>query len=404
MIVLTGLLIRIGVAAAFPMGWEFDLESYRIIGELLLSGENPYLVDPDRYPYFPGWMVVEAAIVWVTEHTPAPFWLIARTPQIIADVTLILVIHRILNSGFTGATLSPNVGAAIHAYNPAAIAIIAGHGQFDSVPILFLVLAIALLYRNTPVKSALVLGVGILLKPVPMLLGPLFLAHLEDWDTRLRYLIVAAAPTALFSIPFIIWDAKAYFSTTLGSSGCCWVGWVTGLMYTREMLGLFGVQIPRPPMFLITRVMKYLFIGLVFVGAWRYARNKSRTTMWSAVTAVLLLFYIVNPLASQYLYWTMPLILLVEIPIWYRGLHIAAAFSTVSLRYSTWFAVSRSPESIIDYVVHSLFFGSVIIFWLVSLLGIILLFNISILYDRLPKRLTDIGSQITGKSNIDREL
>lgn len=369
--------LRVVVASIFPHGATFDLESYRIVGEALLNGENIYRSHPSRYPYFPGWMLIEGAGVWAANASPLPFWLIIRLPPIVADVSICVIIYQILQHELGDSDVRPLSGAAIHAANPVAIAVVAGHGQFDSLPILGLILAIYLFRQQRFKLSSLALGTGIVLKPIPAFMGLLFLSDRESTPGRVWYFSLAAVPTAILSLPFILSAPKPFIQSTVGYESGSAVSWFAAVDIIGEGVRLVGLSppvIPQPPALTIS---KYLLVVLVLAFSYWYSKSDEVFNLWEGSLAIILLFYVIPAgVAVQYLYWAMPFLLLVRFPFWYRALQIGSSFSAISLWYFITYGLpDDASHSVMGYGAYAAIALAISIFWLSSMTGLYLLAN-----------------------------
>lgn len=152
------LLIRLVVAYTDP-GASYDIDSYRIQAQAVLNGQNIYEMTY-RYPYPPVWMYMPAASWRLADWFPIPFYFWVKLPAIVAD----LLIGWLLASWPNSVGIkNPNWRAALYLFNPIAILISAGHGQFDSIVILFVLLAVRFLLDRHLARSALSLSVSIAL-------------------------------------------------------------------------------------------------------------------------------------------------------------------------------------------------------------------------------------------------
>ena len=381
-LVIVAILLRVGVAFIFPMGAKYDLVSYRLVGEAVLNGENVFQVLPDRYPYFPGWMLIDALAKLVAKSLGIPFWLVIRLPQIAADATIVVVIYESIKQSLSGSDLSPLQGAAFHAFNPVAIAIIGGHGQFDSLPILALILSIGFVLLGRDDLSAVVLGLGIALKPTPIFMGLLLLGYLSNTRSRIRYFLLAAAPTAILSIPFLLLSPITYIQSTIGYSSGALMSWLTPLLLVEAVATppdtALGIPFPNIPQGVILTITKFGFLASVLVVSWlfwkrdRYGYNIS-LSLWSASLLIVLLFYTISAaLAAQYPYWAMPFLPLVGLSNRYRIGLMFSGFAVSALYYTKSYALAGEITfNIIVLSVYGLFVVSIYVFWLVSAIGVV---------------------------------
>lgn len=177
------LVLRLVPAAALqlpedPLIW-FDMDSYRLVGDLVRAGEDVYS-RPDRYPYLPFQMHWMAAAGWLGDAGVVPFLLAAKFPQPVADAAIACVV-----AAWTGWTAAQRLrGGLVYALNPMTPITAAIHGQFDSVPTFFLLLAVFSL-RHEPAGdrraalAGLAVGFAVLSKTWPVFTAAVAVARRE---------------------------------------------------------------------------------------------------------------------------------------------------------------------------------------------------------------------------------
>lgn len=266
------------------------------------------------YPYPPVWIWIVWAMAQLS-HAGIPFYITIKLPAIAADlvITVLLFSHEISRRGWaTGALVAP----ALWALNPVPAIVAAGHGQFDSLPALCMVIAVLLLRRpgeSSRSLAALALGVGISLKVYPVLLLP-FLVFTAPRQSRLRVVALAFVPVlaamAIYTVvagynPGMLTDVLGYRSSAdLGYSA---------------ILRLFAVE--------PSRIVGMLIIVLAtdVMVLWALTQSRiypSRPDL--AAAALFAAFYVVTPRGSvQYLVWGVPFMALA-----FRRLYLA--FSAVA--------------------------------------------------------------------------
>jgi Gpi18-like mannosyltransferase len=164
------LIFLITITIRFPIayisqGASYDMESYATIGNSVLRGNlNPYIFE-GRYPYPPFWMFFEAGIVWIAYNSCLPFHFIAKIPSIFFDGGIALILYQLLERRAVIWSLS-------YAINPISLLVTAGHGQFDSIALFFLLLSVLLIKKNKYILSSIFLSFGILTKIYPILAIP----------------------------------------------------------------------------------------------------------------------------------------------------------------------------------------------------------------------------------------
>jgi len=199
LVVMLALAVRLVPAVAFKLApgalVNFDIDSYRIVGNLLRSGQDVYS-EPARYPYLPFQMYFSAAASWLASHNAGPFDLLVKLPQILADAAIPALL---LTFRGKGVTRERAVGAAaIYAVNPLSTLVVSVHGQFDSIPAFFALLAVWTVTRRrasllTALMAGAALGLGILAKSWPVILVPIVAWQLPAWRERAMTAAMAAA-------------------------------------------------------------------------------------------------------------------------------------------------------------------------------------------------------------------
>jgi hypothetical protein len=194
----TALLVRLAPWIVFRMppgaAAAFDTESYRIVAQLLRAGQDVYS-HTTRHPYLPLQMYVMALASWVADLSGLDFAMLVKLPAIAADAVIPLVIARWTSESVTPATAAR--AALVYALNPMSTLIVALHGQFDSLPLLFLLWSLLRLRGGRDTRSValsgLLFGLAILWKTWPVILAPLLLAQLPSWRHRGLFAVSLAA-------------------------------------------------------------------------------------------------------------------------------------------------------------------------------------------------------------------
>jgi hypothetical protein len=284
-----------------------DVARYeRVARHLLDVSANPYTTER-LYPYPPPWAAVEAAALALERAGIGSFAVNVKLPVLAADLGIVALLARAAALG-----LAPPLAAWLYALHPVSLLITGAHGQFDAIPLAFLLLAVLLAERGRGAASALALGAGIAAKSFPVLALP-FLAFAggAGWRPALRYAALALAPGALLLLPFAMADAHALRRELFAYGGIADFGW-TGVARGVEW-ALSGV-LPRSE-------ARYWPVAaaaskLAFLAYWAALALLVRTRRLElpprrAVLAVLLGFAVVYGLQSaQYLLWLVPVALL----------------------------------------------------------------------------------------------
>ncbi|HLJ80158.1 MAG TPA: glycosyltransferase family 87 protein, partial [Ktedonobacterales bacterium] len=175
-------------------GASYDMLSYRIQADTVFRHVNVYTATT-RYPYPPVWIWIIALVRWVSNTLGARFDAIAKIPATVGDLAtvVVLLLYSYRRFGWCWLTLIPMV---LYALNPVALLIGAGHGQFDSLVIFFVLLAMYLRGARQDqhiVWGALALGVAIALKGYPALALPYFVVSAPR-GSRILTAVVAFVP------------------------------------------------------------------------------------------------------------------------------------------------------------------------------------------------------------------
>ena len=281
-----------------------DVHRYQRMGRHLLDVSwNPY--ETKRlYPYPPLWAPFEAGAEWLSRHGLGSFAIDVKLPVLFADLLIALALVAAGRAG-----RAPPAAAWIYAVHPVSILVTGFHGQFDSIALLFVLLATGALARGRRDGSALFLAAAIGTKSFPVLLVPFFaFAGAASWGKALRYAFLATAPVALLLLPFAMADLPALRRELLAYSGIADFGW-TG--FVRGVTWLATGDLARSE----ARVWPVASAAskVLFLAAWSALVLATRRG-WLAFTpaqAGLATFVAFNvfygALSAQYLLWVVPL-------------------------------------------------------------------------------------------------
>ena len=139
MVFLLILVLRIAIAAQFR--GNFDSDSYLIVADAVLSGQNVYAVT-DRYNYSPFWAYVVAALWSVSAPNLGLFVLLAGLLQVAVDVATAGLLLRLARDRLHFAPEEARRAALLFFSNPVSVLISCAHGQFDGLSILFFLAAV----------------------------------------------------------------------------------------------------------------------------------------------------------------------------------------------------------------------------------------------------------------------
>jgi hypothetical protein len=291
----------------------FDLESMRIVAGLLRAGNDVYS-ETTRYPYLPLHMYVMAVASWLAERWGLSFEMLVKLPAVLADAAIVLVLARWF--GERGRADDGRRAALIYALNPLSIAVCAIHGQFDSLPLFFLLLS--LVWLSSPASAVLggaAFGMAILEKPWPAMLIPVTLWGLRGLRLRVRFLAGGATVgIAALGVYFGIFG-KGFWTMLdlLGRYGGVVGHWGISLL-AQWLCGdsACGIAAWSPlSRRLVLMAAKVGLVGCLVVISF-LIRRAPRHRAW---TTVILFFYVVTyGWGFHYHMWVLPFLLLAEPP------------------------------------------------------------------------------------------
>jgi len=292
-----GLAIRLALAPFFGHHWD----SY-VWGEVareLWAGENPYQAALTRtwswgfYCYPPPWMLWCAAAYPAARLSYHAFLLVLKTPLVIADTLLALLLLRFISDRWGEARGS----YAFLAYflNPLSIYVTAVHGMFDSLAVLLGFAGLLALIDNRQRRGALLLGAGAAVKLYTAYLLPLLLLReykRSGWKSVLYFLLYYSIVPVAFSLPFFLIDPFAYlYAILFGNFGK--VGFMS--------IWVFFAGIASPTV--VTTAASLLTIVVYLLVLHRTYQND----LIYATFALLCTFLALSPKVSpQYVIWILP--------------------------------------------------------------------------------------------------
>ena len=226
-IVLFALFLRLLSLYFFRNIDNYDLQSYRIVGILTKNHINIYPSPADlRHPYLPFYMYLEALF--------SPLFL--KFINTIFDLGILYLVYLVSKKDLKTAFL--------YAVNPVTILIFTLHGQFDSLPIFFLLLSFRLASKGKDAFAVLSFSLSILVKTWPLIFILMLLKNL-----RKKHLILF---TAIFPILGILIYSHYFNSTPLNI--------INTIIHYQGLQGIWGFG------YLFRRkVFTYIFLILLFI-------------------------------------------------------------------------------------------------------------------------------------------
>lgn len=182
------------------LGYNYDLESYDIVSELVINGKNVY-ANTSRYNYGFIW----AAILGLLKTTSNLFGF-----KTIQGFHLLITLFLSLVDANIASLLKKNFSqkvALFFLFNPISILISGYHAQFDNFAILFGLLGwLAFTQQKSILKISLLFGISLTIKHILIFFIPfiLFMKYGKNFIQRFQIMFLSISIPVLTSIPFLL--------------------------------------------------------------------------------------------------------------------------------------------------------------------------------------------------------
>lgn len=275
---LIGVLVRVvGFIVGFHIS-NYDTQSWTLVGEATRQGISVY---PDiaalHQPYIPFFIYLTALpLMWI------------KVLLLLLDMGNLCLVYLLSKRNIPISFL--------YAANPITVMITAIHGQFDVLPVFFLLWAVYLLQNNYQWRSILVYSLAIASKTWPIFFAFSFMRRVRPW-----YAIVLAAlvPVLCIAVYGVIFE----------------IPWASMIMVIKNYRGVFGTWGLGQLVYMTTgissphetRWLRILFFAALGV----IALAMRRKDILDEILTLLLFFYAATfAFATQYLAWLVPFLLL----------------------------------------------------------------------------------------------
>lgn len=295
----------------FPKCYSYDLNSWNVVADLLMAGKNPYH-ETGMLNWPPFWMQLLFVFKKISLFTHVPFNEVLRGFLVLSEIFLGLVLYAALVR-FAKARRAARIVLVGIALNPICIYQVCQHCNFDVLVGFWILLAVYLLLRFQEESDAALwlgacfaVGLGAATKTVPLCLAPLLLISLR----RLK-LLERCLGAALMVVPITLSLSVLYVlepgdiqSKVLGYRSLAGTFGLTGLF------SLFGWDA-------LLRCWSAVFLaayGCAWVGLGWWLSRRERVAPAALVSLAVLLLLAIPSLgpgyAPQYVYWFLPLLVL----------------------------------------------------------------------------------------------
>ena len=311
-IFILAIIIRLVCLYLFRNANNYDLESYNLVGKLTLNKTSIYPnIANLHHPYFPFFLYLEAFAYYFKNNFINPIMII-KSVNLIFDLGILYLVYLLSKKNLKSVFL--------YAINPVTILITTFHGQFDVIPLFFILLSIYLIKLKNEIASILTFSAAIMIKTWPIIFIFLLFKKLKNKKIISFLLIFPIVSVIIYTIIFKS-SFIDIFKTIINYQGLwgIWGIWV--------FLGKWRLRWQKLSVMIF--LICFLFISY---------RNKKRTVI-KKILYLLYIFYIFTPNFSiQYFSWIIPF-LIIEKP---RKSLLLIVFITLTL-----FSYYASPGMVI---------------------------------------------------------
>ena len=344
---IVALLVRLVPAILLPVGAGYDVASYRLVAEALLAGEDVYTsAAVGRHPYLPLYMYALGFSLYLDLHTLIPFVIWVKLLPIVSDVAItgfIFIAAKKMGKSQDMALFL----ALLYALNPISILVTAYHGQFDSIPILLLLLAWYFWhFERKVVVSAVFLGFAVLVKTWPIVFLPIVFLRMKTWRVRFQYVFLVIGIPVLFTAAYILLfsaDPSPMLKRALTHSGPPGY-WGPGSILAVASKVNANAQAGYSGLLSINR---WLIIAAGVFSLWITRKDN---TLDALLTIILCVFVVSVGMGMQWLLWVIPFALLTYDIRWLNVYSLAGTAYLLLHLYGyhmyPWASVFLSPPAV----------------------------------------------------------
>ncbi len=326
-------LLLIGALAVRLIPLAFGIEStdillYRQQAMPVVQMENVYAVTRNLFPYTPVSMFYPALCLELSGILGIPFHVVIKLFAILSDVGIVLALYALGIKLFPRSTAIAS--AALYAFNPVSILVASFHGNIMPLVVLLMLMAY-LLFRVDPdrnlVVSGLLLSLAVGWRSFPILLLPFFLASLDQTAKKIRFTACVVAPVALSMIPFLWVQAAPMLHEMLGYSGWGIHHGPFGVLRGLHLLSLGRITWENPSEWTPwMSASKLAFLALYGLAAFF---SKRMGLLNGSLVTFFLFDVVYSGVASQYLIWAVPFLLLTQSRVMFWCYELAATYALV---------------------------------------------------------------------------
>ena len=285
-IFIIALVIRLICLYLFRNVTNYDLQSYLQVGELTLKGVNIY---PDvanlHHPYLPFFLYVEALAVYFGQSKIIVITLI-KVINIIFDLGILQLIYLLSKKNLKTCFL--------YAINPVTILITTLHGQFDVIPVFFILLTIYLLNKKQELLSVLSFSFAVFTKTWPILFLIPIVRRIKS--KKLIFLIIFFPALFIFIYIWLFKSSLFNISKTL--------------IYYQGLWGIWGPLSLLGKTIILWQKLSTLIFLICFFSYSILKRNKNLIEEF--LDLLFFFFVFTTNFSIQYFVWIVPFLYLIK--------------------------------------------------------------------------------------------
>jgi len=283
------ILIRLVCLYLFRNVTNYDLQSYLQVGELTLKGINIYPnIANLHHPYLPFFLFVEAMAVWLGGKKIIII-IIIKFINIIFDLGIFYLVYLLSKKNLKTAFL--------YAINPVTILNTTLHGQFDVIPIFFILLTIYLFQKKKELGAVISFSFAILTKTWPILFFIPIAKGIKN--KKLIILIIVFPVLFVFIYGWLFKSSLIDIAKTIISYQGLWGIW--GVWVILGRLGRLGV--------FWQKMTTLIFLVNFFCNSWF---NKEKNLIKNILELLFFFFIFTANFSIQYFTWIIPFLILIK--------------------------------------------------------------------------------------------
>lgn len=302
---------------------NFDLQSYQIIGQAILNKQDIYQnIAQNHYPYLPFYLYLEAGAIRLSQLFPLPSSFFLKIINLFFDLGVSLLIYKLTKK---------NLNSFIfYLFSPITNLIFYFHGQFDIIPIFFILLSLYFLKIKKPIASVFTYSFAILTKPWPIFF---FLPFFKKIKRKIESTFFLLIPILFFTVLYQKFFSSSAFSIfkTIINYRSLFNFWGLGKIIN----SVFFFTQEQPPIF-----VQKIFLSLFLIVFLIYSFFQSQKKLETAVFKLIIFFYVFTfGFSIQYLSWFMPFLIIVKPKYWQKIYFFISSY----LIFSYWIWFNKNP-------------------------------------------------------------